>query len=82
MGDVVFVARGEDAPTGVVDVDGFLEEVEARPLQILGGLDRIRRDVEQSAQVRDGCVQHVPLWRWKVLFRWKWAFERRARGAR
>jgi hypothetical protein len=61
MGDVVFVDRGEDAPAGVVDVDRFLEEVEARPLQILGGLDRIRRDVERSAQVRDGCVQHVPL---------------------
>jgi hypothetical protein len=82
MGDVVLVDRGEDAPMSVVDVDRFLEEVEARPLQILGDLDRIRRDVEQSAQVHDGCVQHVPLWRWKILFRWKWAFERWARGAR
>jgi hypothetical protein len=33
-------------------------------------------------QVRDGCVQHVPLWRWKILFRWRWAFKRRAREAR
>jgi hypothetical protein len=82
MGDVVLVDCGEDAPMSVIDVDRFLEEVEARPLQILGDLDRIRRDVERSAQVRDGCVQHVPLWRWKILFWWRWAFKRRAHGAR
>jgi hypothetical protein len=82
MGDVVLVDRREDAPTSVIDVDRFLEEVEACPLQILGDLDRIHGDVEWSAQVRDGCVQHVPLWRWKILFRWRWAFKRRARGAR
>jgi hypothetical protein len=82
VGDVVLVDHGEYAPTSVVDVDRFLEEVEARPLQILGDLDRIRGDVEWSTQVRDGCVQHVPLWRWKILFQWKWAFKRRARGAR
>jgi hypothetical protein len=81
MGDVVLVDHREDAPTSVVDVDRFLEEVEACPLQILGDLDRIRRDIERSAQVRDGRVQHVPLWRWKILLRWRWAFERRARGA-
>jgi hypothetical protein len=82
MSDVVLVDRGEDTPKRVVDVDRFLEEIEARPLQILGDLDRIRRYVERSAQVRDGCVQHVPLWRWKISFRWRWAFERRAHGAR
>jgi hypothetical protein len=69
--DVVLVDRGEDASTCVIDVDRFLEEVEARPFQILGDLDRIRGDVERSAQVRDGCVQHVPLWRWKTMFRWR-----------
>jgi hypothetical protein len=53
-----------------------------RPLQILGDLDWIRGDVEWGMQVRDGCVQHVPLWRWKILFRWRWAFKRRVRGAR
>jgi hypothetical protein len=75
------VERGEDAPTSVFDADRFLEEVTARPLQILGELDWIGSEVEWSAQVRDGCVQHVPLWRWKILFLWRWAFERRARGA-
>jgi hypothetical protein len=74
--------HGEDAPTSVFDVDRFLEKVTARPLQILGDLDWIRGEVEWSAQVRDGCVQHVPLWRWKILFLWRWAFERRARRAR
>jgi hypothetical protein len=82
MGDVILVDRGEDALMSVIDVDRFLEEVEARLLQILGDLDRIRGNVEWSAHVRDGCVQHVPLWRWKILFRWRWAFKRRARGAR
>jgi hypothetical protein len=82
VGDVVLVDRGEDAPTSVIDVDRFLEKVTARPLQILGDLDWIHGDVEWSAQVRDGCVQHIPLWRWKILFRWRWAFKRRARGAR
>jgi hypothetical protein len=82
MGDILLVDRGEDAPTSVIYIDRFLEEVEARSLQILGELDRICRDVELSAQVRDGYVQHVPLWRWKVLFRWRWAFKRRVRGAR
>jgi hypothetical protein len=82
VGDVVLVDHGEDTPTGVIDVDRFLEEVEAHPLQILGDLDRIRGDVEWSAQVCDGCVQHIPLWRWKILFRWRWAFKRRVCGAR
>jgi hypothetical protein len=82
VGGVVLVERGEDAPTSVFDVDRFLEKVTARPLQILEDLDWIRGEVEWSAQVRDGCVQHVPLWRWKILFLWRWAFERRARGAR
>jgi hypothetical protein len=63
MGDVVLVDHGEDAPTSVIDVDRFLEEVEARPVQIFEDLDQICGDVEWSAQVRDGCVQHVPLWR-------------------
>jgi hypothetical protein len=71
VGDVVLVDRGEDAPTSVIDVDRFLEMVTARPLQILRDLDWIRGDVERSAQVRDGCVQHVPLWRWKILFQWR-----------
>jgi hypothetical protein len=82
MGGVVLVERGEDASTSVFDVNRFLEKVTARPLQILGVLDWIRGEVKWSAQVRDGCVQHVPLWRWKILFLWRWAFERRARGAR
>jgi hypothetical protein len=82
VGDVVLIDRGEDAPMSVIDVDRFLEKVAARLLQILRDLDRIRGDVEWSAQVRDGCVQHVPLWRWKILFRWRWAFKRRVRGAR
>jgi hypothetical protein len=69
MGDFLLVDHGEDAPTSVIDVDRFLEKVAARPLQILRDLDRIRSDVEWSAQVRDGCVQHIPLWRWKILFR-------------
>jgi hypothetical protein len=81
VGDVVLVHHGEDAPTSVIDIDRFLEKVTACPLQILGDLDQIRGDVEWSAQVCDGCVQHVPLWRWKILFRWRWAFKRRARGA-
>jgi hypothetical protein len=66
----------------VFDADHFLEEVTARPLQILGELDWIGGEVEWSAHVRDGCVQYVPLWRWKILFLWRWAFKRRARGAR
>jgi hypothetical protein len=82
VGDVVLVDHGEDASTSVIDIDHFLEEVEARLLQILGDLDQIRGDVEWSAQVRDGCVQHVLLWRWKILFRWRWAFKRQACGAR
>jgi hypothetical protein len=57
----------------VLDVNRFLEKVTVRPLQILGDLDWIRGKVEWSAQVRDGCVQHVPLWRWKDLFQWRWA---------
>jgi hypothetical protein len=82
VGDIVLVDHGEDRPTSVIDVDRFLEKVTARPLQILGDFDWIRGDVEWSTQVRVGCVQHVPLWRWKILFRWRWAFKRRARGAR
>jgi hypothetical protein len=61
VGDVVLVDPGEDAPMRVINVDHFLEEVEVRPLQILEDLDQIRGDVEWSAQVRDGCVQHIPL---------------------
>jgi hypothetical protein len=53
--------HGEDAPTSVFDIDRFLEKVTARLLQILGDLDWIRGEVEWSAQVCDGCVQHVPL---------------------
>jgi hypothetical protein len=82
MGGVVLLDRGKDAPTSVFDVDRFLEKVMACPLQILGDLDWIRGEVEWGAQVRDGCVQHIPLWRWKILFRWRWAFKRWARGAR
>jgi hypothetical protein len=82
VGGVVLLDRGEDTPTSVFDIDRFLEKVTARPFQILGDLDWIRSEVEWSAQVRDGRVQHVPLWRWKNLFWWRWAFERRAHGAR
>jgi hypothetical protein len=32
MDDIVLVDHGEDAPTSIIDVDRFLEEVEARPL--------------------------------------------------
>jgi hypothetical protein len=74
--------RGEDVPASVFDADRFLEEVIVRPLQILRELDWIGGEVEWSAQVRDGCIQHVPLWMWKILFLWRWAFKRRARGAR
>jgi hypothetical protein len=81
VGGVLLVERGEDTSTSVFDVDRFLEKVTARPLQILGDLDRIRGEFEWSAQVRDGCIQHALLWRWKILFRWRRAFERRARGA-
>jgi hypothetical protein len=81
VGGVVLLDHGEDVPTSVFDVDRFVEKVMARPLQILKDLDWIRGEVEWSTQVRDGCVQHVPLWRWKILFRWRWAFERRARAA-
>jgi hypothetical protein len=73
--------RGEDVPMSVLDVDRFLEKVTARPLEILGDLGWIHGEVKWSAQVRDGCVQHVPLWRLKILFLWRWAFERWARGA-
>jgi hypothetical protein len=81
VGSVVLVDRGEDTPMSVFDIDNFLEKVTACPLQILGDLGWIRGDVEWSAQVRDGYIQHVSLWRWKILFRWRWAFKRRARGA-
>jgi hypothetical protein len=73
------VEREEDVLTSVFDADRFLEEVMTRLLQILGELDRVGGEVEWSA--RDGCIQHVPLWRWKILFLWRWAFEWRARGA-
>jgi hypothetical protein len=82
VGGVVLVERGEDAPMSVFDVDRFLEKVTARPLQILEDLDWISGEVEWSAQVRDGCVQHILLWRWKILFLRRWAFERRAHGVR
>jgi hypothetical protein len=68
MGGVVLVEHREDAPTSVFDVDHFLEKVMVRPLQILRDLDWIHGEVEWSAQVRDAYVQHVPLWRWKILF--------------
>jgi hypothetical protein len=82
VGGVVLVKRGEDTLTSVFDAHRLLEEVATRSLQILGELDWIGGEVEWSAQVHDGCVQHVPLWRWKILFLWRWAFEWRARGAR
>jgi hypothetical protein len=82
MGGVVLVEHGKDAPMSVFDVDRFLEKVTARPLQILGDLHWISDKVKWSTQVHDGCIQHVPLWRWKILFLWRWAFERRACGAR
>jgi hypothetical protein len=71
VGDVVLIDRGEDAPTSVIDIDRFLEKVTVHSLQILGDLDWICGEVEWSMQVRDGCVQHVPLWRWKTMFRWR-----------
>jgi hypothetical protein len=69
LGSVVLVEHGEDAPTSVLDANRFLEEVAARPLQILGELGWIGGEVERSVQVHDGGIQHVPLWRWKILFR-------------
>jgi hypothetical protein len=68
LGDVILVERGEDAPTSVFKTDCFLEEVATRPLQILEELGWIGGEVEWSAQVHDGGIQHVPLWRWKILF--------------
>jgi hypothetical protein len=68
LGSVVLVEHGEDAPTSDFDADRFLEEVATHPLQILGELGWIGGEVEWSAQVRDGGIQHVPLWRWKILF--------------
>jgi hypothetical protein len=69
LGGVVLVERGEDALTSVFDADRFLEEVAMRPFQILGELGWIGGEVEWSAQVRDGSIQHVLLWRWKIMFR-------------
>jgi hypothetical protein len=77
LSGVVLMERGEDAPASVFDADRFLEEVTARPLSLTGSAVR-----SSGAQVRDGCIQYVPLWRWKILFLWRWAFKRRARGAR
>jgi hypothetical protein len=59
--------HGEDAPTSVFDADCFFKEVTVRPLQILRELDWISGEVEWSTQVYDGGIQHVPLWRWKIL---------------
>jgi hypothetical protein len=67
LGGVVLVEHGEDAPTSVFDADHFFEEVTAHPLEILGELDWIGGEVEWSAQVCDGGIQHVLLWRWKIL---------------
>jgi hypothetical protein len=67
LGGVVLVERGEDAPMSVFDADRFFEEVTARPLQILRELGWIDGEVEWSAQVRDGGIQYVSLWRWKIL---------------
>jgi hypothetical protein len=61
LGGVVLMERGEDAPTSILYANRFLEEVAARPLQILGELGWIGGEVERSAQVRDGGIQHVPL---------------------
>jgi hypothetical protein len=82
VGGVILLDRGEDTPMSVFNIDRFLEKVMTCLLQILGDLDWIHGEVEWSTQVRDGCVQHIPLWRWKILFWWRWAFERRAHGAR
>jgi hypothetical protein len=68
LGSVVLVERGEDTLTSVFDTDRFLEEVATRLLQILRKLGWIGGEVEWSAQVRDGDIQHVPLWRGKILF--------------
>jgi hypothetical protein len=48
----------------------------------LSELGRISGEVEWCTQVHDGGFQDVPLWRWKILLRHGWTFERRARDAR
>jgi hypothetical protein len=49
-------------------------------LQVFGDLDGVSGEVKGCAQIHDGRVQDVPLWRRSVLLRRRRAFKRRARG--
>jgi hypothetical protein len=69
LSGVVLVERGKDALTSVFNADRLLEEGAAHPSQILGELGWIGGEVERRAWVRDGSIQNVPLWRWKILLR-------------
>jgi hypothetical protein len=63
LGSVVLAEHGEDASTSVFDADHLFEEGAACPLQLLGELGWISGEVEWCAQVHDGRIQDVPLWR-------------------
>jgi hypothetical protein len=69
------------APVGLV-LHHLAEENEVRPLQGLGDPGGIDDAAEGSAQVHHEDVRGVPLWEWSILLLWRWAFERRALGAR
>jgi hypothetical protein len=79
---VVLAERGVHAPAGVIDVNRLSEEGNASLLQVLSDLGRISGEVEGRAQIHDGKVQDVPLWKQSVLLWQRRAFKRRARGAR
>jgi hypothetical protein len=53
---------------------------DASLLQVFSDLDGVSGEVEGCAQIHDGRVQDVPLWRRSILLRRRRAFERRARG--
>jgi hypothetical protein len=59
--------HGVHAPAGVIDVDRLSEEGNASFLQFLSDLGRIHGEAEGHAQIYDGGVQDVLLWRLRVL---------------